>query len=613
MSEEELPLSTCPSGRLVLRVEGLSSGAAVDVLNKDVGYIVFLRSRTSSSAGHESPEAANFAWYRNNVFLPWLQEVRSVVLGMVPGEEVPEHLAAVSWLDGGGPQLAAVTSEHHTRECLKYRVCTNKHSAATSARQQHCDRCSLFRAFHFLEGAMLVDWPAATHLKSRLEIQFRDLGGVLRLKPTHKAALIDFLCRLPAMLAKAMTPSAITNAFVSTGLLDAESRMQPNFATIVGNISRPVSLAEEKLCFDMFDDLYQYGIEHGQFPDRLLSEMGFPVDISIDGSEVRRLGEISQEGQQRAKVLTHDVQVLLRQQRITQAQQSAAEVHAKEVARYEKVLDLNRKCLEELSKAAPAGEYSLEQLSRCKKDQLQCFVHARASKSALGVTSAGLKKGTVNSAARGEDCLLRRAFLAQNRPVILEEPVAKVLARQIAGIPLLPATVLTLGAAQPGPLASELLADRSFVSKVRSALSTRLDSVSFDADRADLLQKAILRRLAAHVATKVVGVSKRAHWVWEFSRTNAAAAAAIIELQGHAREDMASASLLSSLLGNPTALLRCEGPVTALQGVYMYYDTANSAWVRAGKTNRTFGARHTEHSEGARLTSLDSTKSKFYT
>jgi len=151
---------------------------------------------------------------------------------------------------------------------------------------------------------------------------------------------------------------------------------------------------------------------------------------------------------ERAKVLTHDVQVLLRQQRIKRAQQSAAEAHAKEIARYEKVLDLNRKCQEQLSMAAPAGEYSLEQLSRCKKDQLQCFVHARASKSALGLTSA-VKKGTVTAAARGEDCLLRRAFCAQNRPVILEESVAKVLARQIAGIPLLPATVLTLDAAQP--------------------------------------------------------------------------------------------------------------------------------------------------------------------
>jgi len=67
-------------------------------------------------------------------------------------------------------------------------------------------------------------------------------------------------------------------------------------------------------------------------------------------------------------VLTYDVQVLLRQQRITRAQQSAAEVHVQEVG-----------------------------------------------------------------------------------PVIVEEPVAKVLTRQIAGIPLLPATVLTLGAAQLGP------------------------------------------------------------------------------------------------------------------------------------------------------------------
>jgi len=81
----------------------------------------------------------------------------------------------------------------------------------------------------------------------------------------------------------------------------------------------------------------------------------------------------------------------------------------------------------------PACEYSLEQLSRCKKDQLQCFVHARASKSALGLTSA-VKKGMVTAAARGEDCPLRRAFCAQNRPVILEESVAKVLARRIAGI-----------------------------------------------------------------------------------------------------------------------------------------------------------------------------------
>jgi len=77
---------------------------------------------------------------------------------------------------------------------------------------------------------------------------------------------------------------------------------------------------------------------------------------------------------------------------------------------------------------------------------------------------------------------------------------------------------------------------------------------------------------------------------------------------------MESASGETDLLQGPDAFISCEnGPVSRLMGVYLYYDTQDRAFVRAGKTNRAFVTRHEEHRRAACLTTLEDLASRFYT
>jgi hypothetical protein len=58
-----------------------------------------------------SLEKHNFSYYRNEVFLPAVEQIRERYGGHIPGSEIPDELTASSWNDGGGPQLAAIVDE----------------------------------------------------------------------------------------------------------------------------------------------------------------------------------------------------------------------------------------------------------------------------------------------------------------------------------------------------------------------------------------------------------------------------------------------------------------------------------------------------------------------
>lgn len=80
LTEAELPSATCLDSLLIVQVAGLAVGSAVDPRNKHIGYVAFIRGRPDGAApGSETPEMACYRDYRQNVFLPWVQELRETI------------------------------------------------------------------------------------------------------------------------------------------------------------------------------------------------------------------------------------------------------------------------------------------------------------------------------------------------------------------------------------------------------------------------------------------------------------------------------------------------------------------------------------------------------
>jgi len=79
LSDGELPQSTCPDGVLILKIPGLCVGGTVDPRIQNCGYVAFTHSRKDGSTSEESPEMTIFRYYRTNILLPWIEELRLVV------------------------------------------------------------------------------------------------------------------------------------------------------------------------------------------------------------------------------------------------------------------------------------------------------------------------------------------------------------------------------------------------------------------------------------------------------------------------------------------------------------------------------------------------------
>jgi len=105
LSDSELPQSTCQDGVLILKIPGLCVGGTVDPRIQNYGYVAFIRSRKDGIVSEESPEMAVFRYYRTNILLPWIEELRLVVHNHPSDAPVPDELTAWHGWTGGCPNL----------------------------------------------------------------------------------------------------------------------------------------------------------------------------------------------------------------------------------------------------------------------------------------------------------------------------------------------------------------------------------------------------------------------------------------------------------------------------------------------------------------------------
>ena len=130
-------------------------------------------------------------------------------------------------------------------------------------------------------------------------------------------------------------------------------------------------------------------------------------------------------------------------------------------------------------------------------------------------------------------------------------------------------------------------------------------------NQVDLLQKALMQRLASHVLSRCPSLDSNKEWPFHFAAENMARLAAIMVFQGYVKDDISCLGAGKTLLKQGGAdfhhalTTRCK----SREGAYLYYDTNDGVFIRSGKVSgRGFLARHLEHKKAAR----EGVSSNFY-
>ena len=199
LTERELCPDKCPSGRLCVEVPGLCHGGGQDIRHHQTkGYIIFLRARTRNETN--AIETINFRHYHKEVYLPFMEGLKKYY-STSPDDSVDFTSGIVSWYDGGPSQLSLLTSEDIQEEDELNQITSMKHAAATTAVQQAMDICPIFKLIREACNRATAEGLPDYGFKNIVKKVFKQLkdSGVLCLKPTAEAALIDHICSYPCV------------------------------------------------------------------------------------------------------------------------------------------------------------------------------------------------------------------------------------------------------------------------------------------------------------------------------------------------------------------------------------------------------------------------------
>ena len=113
---------------------------------------------------------------------------------------------------------------------------------------------------------------------------------------------------------------------------------------MLNTVRREVTTAEYNLCKSTLPELLKIQLQNGHVSESEYDRLGYPVDLDPCGEEVPKTVTISQECRQRAKCLSHDYQIHLRQEREEKLMANENRKVADKVNKYHKQLDNNQKC-----------------------------------------------------------------------------------------------------------------------------------------------------------------------------------------------------------------------------------------------------------------------------
>ena len=99
--------------------------------------------------------------------------------------------------------------------------------------------------------------------KITLELQKLSDSKKLKLKPTKKNGIIDFVSSVPEMASKAVTRNNIIHGGVQNGMIDNKMFRYPDFDKMLATCRLDPTVEEFQICVDTFSYLFKIYLEKG--------------------------------------------------------------------------------------------------------------------------------------------------------------------------------------------------------------------------------------------------------------------------------------------------------------------------------------------------------------
>lgn len=428
LSERDLPVETCPEGRLYVKIPGLNQSSAHNTYDETYGFICFMRQSCPSS--EESYDKLNFTWYRIHVLHPWIIHLRKKFFKQNDSSKPDLEYICVAWSDGCGTQLASIVDEKNLDLEEELRITTNKHSRARTTVEQSCDGGTSFRDMKSLNKRTTTDKNDPN--VQQLEEFFKDLENkkILTLKANKKESIIDFICSLPDMLSKACTKQKVKAGFITTGQIDEETGYFPDLRKIMATCKhqRVHDPNVYELIKKNFSQMYEEQMLKGELTDEFLLKSNVPQDIDEKGNEVARPGRLSNEKTQRAKQVSKPFQRDMRKKLKDQIQTRLLSIRSEYKKKVENYLRLNNEAEEKVKQKTSSFSEITPQILwdlKVNVEQLRAACYVRVQSNAKsGNQFSKLNKGKPDNIVNGNvvggpDNLLASLFRLRNESVKL--------------------------------------------------------------------------------------------------------------------------------------------------------------------------------------------------
>ena len=432
LTEADMPLQNTPDGVLILEIPKLSVGGMVDPDNGGVGFVVFIHSDGSNDAS-----VNRFHHQTQITYNSFINSIRKTRFGFDAERDgaIPNKLTAVSWNDGAQDQLKASFANFHEWESK--RIIVNKQNLARTSSEQPEDLSPKYKIFR-RECDKNSNYTDIEDLKSDAQLHLQEtfaslkISKVLRLSKNKEYAIIDFVCTIPDIMAKHLSPAIIMKGFIENGAIDANCQHCPDlYQMLVGTTRREIGKDEMNNILHHFVGLLKEQLQTGYLSDEVLERAGIHQDLDNTGKVVRHNFPITSEHRQRSKTLNHAVQIMERQ-RVVDAKEAIMKQKCKvECCSRKKILENNALLMSKIFEAYKSihphknvttlVDVSLHGFAHklINATMLKAFIPCQKFRTSKA-TGGWVPKRTALEAAKGVDCLILQAYRMCTEEVVLQ-------------------------------------------------------------------------------------------------------------------------------------------------------------------------------------------------
>jgi hypothetical protein len=260
----------------------------------------------------EGAKKACFRYYQERILIPGinLQRKKYCNFDITARTTIPDMGTAVAGCDGDMSQIDAI--KQSVDLYVENKIIANKQNAAWSGVEQPADLAQVFKSIKKIQRKHTVrDIPVDRCPMKRLisDMFHSEKSGFLSLKSLKKNALIDFLSVLPDIATSVCSKENIKHGFLEAGIIDKDYHCYPVFNKILSTCCQQYSQDEYYSVVESFEHFLNIMDEEGHIPKEHFDLCGFRIDRDVNGNDVIRPANTSQESYQRSKCLTHSHQV----------------------------------------------------------------------------------------------------------------------------------------------------------------------------------------------------------------------------------------------------------------------------------------------------------------